>query len=1005
MGKNKYRLTKIRRNDKLITKKIENNMVIYECLKDNEIVNYDEEDLKSDYIKNTQISGRLEGYLKKDTSEEKTTRVNKVIANMKKTKNNHYVNSYYSDIPLSINYHNDNKNNVTDRKNNELISENKHKAIYNRKAELVSSNQYKDEIQKIYNALITKELLTQEVYSKNQLIEQIKDNRNKYLERTVTNKGEELTFDDHFNYHLTKKVYKRLTQNIREKLEFKVKQEKTVAKTVKSIIKELSELNESNITEYLYNQFLMNTIDINKTSNKNISSSIDLEKMRQEDIFYKKIAQSITLFQQKLITETGLKLSESSEQSIDSLGTNNLRMVYKGDSKEVNIFLKEIIEKFSKPSKEVVDKIYDTLAEMWNLDKNTNEEEITICLQNIVELRSRVIHKKNKDEKNKDKIINIDSLLENDNIGYLNALKEKYESNNVNKYFKQANISKIIEQSISNNFIFTSSNYMPRFSKILNRSKYISQKQSKYGFDTLEFNDMLEDQNIAVKFLLKEIYYNEFRDYLECNTVNVKLMAKIKENYIKNVYADKKFDNPLGSFNQSHSEEYKYISKEITKGNYNEIITIWEIYILAMFKNYLIENKYSFLFAEQIKGEYIYTFESKGEEEEYTNESKVLYLLSKGLNRRELNELMNSLKSYWQFLDSKKVENSLLMSNAELRNTYNLLNQSLELLNRKVYPLAKNTTVEINEEDKKILNTLLSNKKDIVFYTQGADKLIEYKFLRFIKDDKIHLIYQNLFKTTIKSDYINDYPKMIDNLCNSQKAVSNELSELKRSLKGNNNYAKHYPNEKLLREYNENLVSNFKINTVRLFTFYKLSNFVNEIYSLYVRTIKAIERDFALVINYQGDTQHLRDEKEQIKRYINHITVVNCYGLVDNNFDMVDNYFDIRDEVAHYNYFNDKKCRKSLKDYYEMIYQILSYNFKRKKAFRKSLNYIFEKHNIEITYSKDKIVYSSQRHQYAKKDGAKGTSWGKLYLICDEERELYKKVFEEDNKPKNNLFW
>lgn len=354
VSKNKYRLTKIKRDGKILEKQIKDNVVKFVYENEEELTR---QELKVNYIANVQISKRLNNYIVKNPNQGykiKKQRIDKVIYNMQNEER--YINTFYNSIPFSIQYYKNKKKND----------------IYNKKLELVKSGEYKKEIEKIYDGLITKELLEKEVKSINYLNELIKDNRDEYL-KSIENTDD---FTKHFTYHLTKKVYKRLINIIREKVVFSKQNKQVISKKVEIIVKETTQLNCQNISEYLHNQFLMNTIDINKNI-KEVCSSIDLEKMRQKDIFYKKIAQSITMFNQKLITEYALKHSKENEESLDPLGKNDyldLKKLEKNDN-------------LSKAKKETL----ETLKKYWYV---TDDEKIKKILNNIVELRSRVIHRK-----------------------------------------------------------------------------------------------------------------------------------------------------------------------------------------------------------------------------------------------------------------------------------------------------------------------------------------------------------------------------------------------------------------------------------------------------------------------------------------------------------------------------------------------------------------------------------------------------------------------------------
>ncbi len=953
MSKNKFRLTKQKINEKQYYKKVEKNDI-----GNSNIVFYDEtnnvcdiEEVLDSYNKNVQIEKRFLNFINQKRKKEYID----LLKDKESLKYNTYINRYKNDIPYSISY-------FQEKKKENLLSF-QIELLENKKYEDLVKEEYEKVINFADNKFFNKNF--NKSFNKNKFISFLMENKkeiqNKYLD-TIEILEEDKKIEYYCRLYLTKHIANRIKSEIR----LKVENEKIKSfKNLNNIVKTLS---EEEIVKYMLNKLRMNIIDKNKSMyivNNKINNSEQLEVLRQEEILLKKFSEIISKANTNLIKKRN---QEKEMKNFDIFGGN-----YKleGLLKSKSIYATEI---------------YRELEELWAINDNNIVDEI---INQIVVIRSMVIHKKKKKHHklslkslNKIKNTDIDKGLKKDIFNYNKVILEKYISNSVFHYYDFSKINRIYDQSISLKFKFISSNYLPRFSKILKRLDY-DKKINLIDFEITQKN--------AISFLYKEIYYNNFRKAIDQKNLNVNLMKKVIEEYKEKSNKNLKLEESFLS--NKHSVEYKKVSKEVSSGNLKDIATIWEMYISRMFLKFIEEEKFSFKekiekkdFNDNLLEELKSKISCKEidfllEKEEFI----IIYFLLKLLNRREINEFMNTIKSLWQFLNSEQIE-KIILNKKEIENIYNLCCIVIELVDRKNIVLEKNISNIINEKEFKILNNILEDIENKKFYEDNKNK-IEFKYLRIIQEENTPILFESMLKNIVKKEYFDNYNKVKESLSYNQKKVSEEINDIKNRIKVKKRISKDRYKEEIRNDivnlWNENLENNYNINMVELFSIRKIQKFIIEIYSLYIRTIQSIERDFILLIEFKGEPKYLRKKEKEIQKYI------------PNN--IVEEYFAIRNSIAHYNYFNDENFDKSLKDLYNKIFSILEYNSKRKKSFRLSLEYIFEKNNMIFI---NKNIFP-QKHQYAYK-GLKGkdkfkennTDWNKLSLISDKELNLFKKVFE-----------
>lgn len=806
---------------------------------------------------------------------------------------------------------------------------------------------------------------------------------------------------DYLKLYISKHLCNRIKQEVRKKTKVtkkKAKNQEQMFTNYGEVVQIVSTISKERLINYMYNKYRMNKIDYTKKElikGKKIDSSIQLEILRQEEKLANKFVATISHANINLTHE---KSGGGNIQSIDVFGSNKSIQNIPNDEYK-NVLLNDIRKYWLMNSKIVNERL--------------SEGQIINMIDDIVELRSYVIHKKKKLKKEKEEII-FDSIINNDYEAYKLAILEKYLSNNVFKYYTFDEVSNIIESTVKLNSKIIEENYIPRFYKVF--KEYVHQNNLKIDYMQLNVG--------ATKFIMNQLYNNQFKIYMmdEQTKIDCSVWENILDKYEQISNNKIKENENLDLRNKNTLEAYKYISQKVSAGNYEEYMQVWRQYIYTKFINYVEENhpildvkslgsqlKEKDVNVEGLKLK-IKEIEIEVAQLKEKKTRNTIYLLTKLCNRKEANELENALRAYYQFITQEDVqcyvkgkeEDYLLFKTEELKTYIDHIMIAKELIDRNVEVLLDNQAKEFSSEVETGLKNLIKNFKPSNLEIYKDEKnIIQFKQLRFLEQQNTIELLPQAATGIIKQSHISSYEDNKSSIIPLQVEVSELLKEKKQKIvkRPRHSNGKYYDNMSkqervdFIKKWNHRNKLNFEINTVELYTIRKLHNFTVEVHALYVRTMKAIERDFILLT----PNSKLKFGSEFWGK-INNEDIKNIYSStnIDEKLKSVEEVRNLRNAIAHFNYYNKKDDDLSLFDIYNKLYQSLTYNNKRKKAFKLSLYNIFDKYGMQINISVKNFIINSKKHQYAYKTNCKDEFiWKRLYLITKEEVKLFEKAFIE----------
>lgn len=998
MSKNKFRLTKQEYNgcELVSQKKVEYNNDKAEVVYYNKSKKLPSEDVIDNYLKNVQLKKRFENFKNEDR---KTEYTDFIINGEKLPDSDQTIESYkkrfHNDIPYSINIsHDEKKQKIFDQIEAKIKNEAYDELIKEIFDMIIGDDKklfsYKSEAKKPAKNQPKKNKIIKSV-NINKFIELLMENKKKYQAEVLKENDEEM----HLKLYVSKHICNRIKQEIRKDTSiFKDDGKLCKYSGYSELCKKKKTLNYSEIKAYMYNKYRMNLIDKNKTKLINTTDigSIELQKYREFEKLTNKFG-SVILHANVNLTKDKLR---DEDLSFDIFGGRDKLKKLRDVEKQKGLY----------------SRIKKQLLVNTNLDYSQygeiklDDENIDLILNAIVEIRSIVLHKKTnvnsaKDIEQKDisKIKEFSNIVINDYSAYKLAILEKYLSNDVFSHFKFEDVAPIIKKSISEEFEILEKNYLPRFGKVLNRYQYV------YG------NDKCALIETDISFLLNQIYYTDFRKEITSKNVDSTIWNEVYE-----LYQDKynsNLDERLNCNNVTHLDFYKRISTQISSGNYDEYINIWHTYIAKYFYEF-IEKKYKLKqkrseekldynqkdIIVKFNNEFGHvTFTNKFEKEnceQNTNLVTTIYLLSKLCNRKEINELRNSIKSYLQFVKQHDTNADTEL----LKAIYKVLGQSLELVDRSVDITDDNRHRQLTANTKDNLQKLIKdyNEENLKIYIDEGENEIPFKQIRYINQQNSVTLLTNITNDLITQDDLKNYKTNKEEIDEIQKKVNDQIKSWKEKIKREPAKKNGKPNKKkyeiandpqFVEKWKRRNQINFEINNVELYTVRNLHNFTAEIFTLYQRTIKAIERDFMLICDYKGTAN---------KFWLDETILINNLVKIGISEEKLDEIRELRDQVIHMNYYNELFEFRTLEEMYFEIRDALEYNKKRRKSLRTSLEYIFEKNDLELTiYNNEKRVeIESQKHQYAKKSKFdEDLIWNYLDLKTEREVELFKKAFKE----------
>ena len=942
MSKNKYRLTK-QKYEKFgpVVKIIEKNKVI---LKDELRTNLTTEDLINNYVNHVQ-KGKRQKVCKKDI----------LINHDKITK------TIEKSIPITLRVKEDSKDCYTNNIIQKIINE--------------DEDQIKEWINLEINFLndSLRNRMEEGEFNKGHLLKAMKD--------SIVKQWNENSKEDYFILHIRKIVYKRYKKSLQE-TDLKI----DTIKSLEELQTKIYQIKEGEILIYVLNKFKMNLIDVGKSklykeNNIEISDSLKLEEIRQQELLNSKFSEVISRANSMLTIDKEIKLNSD---SFDIFGGNsNLIDLNAFDSKAAGEVLKKLNEK-------------------WQTKDSVEEAQEKI--KKVIKYRLNVVHFK----KNAIALEVNDEIIDTLSKKYLSAIYTKYLSNDIHNYYHFEFISGFIKDNKYEEIEILENNYLPRFSKVLKKYKDIDVKGDAVELECKSINKYLE-ANTATKFLLKEIYMNSFK--AECDKFKISAMKNVisvtKKRNTKYDFKDCEFSEK--SFNHI---EYKKINRQIQKGNYELMLSVWEMYIAKLFYDFVEDEFKGIFISDKLDKEDVgVTLKNLQKESNVFDtmcevHTQLLthpaYLLSMLLTRRECGELINGLVCYYQFLSSKCIESN----KKDLKKLIKILKFQMPFLQ---LPIEDYESDEFQSILKVITNDYDKNA-NLEFYNMSNDieKVQIVKNLRFIYEQNAVVTLQKLSENSIVYRKINE--EEFDRL---NKRVVKEVKKLKDMYRKKYNSSKNKkknifvetPSIETIRDWECRNRMVYQQNMNKLYTPVKILNFVIEIHSLFTRMVRGIERDI-LLLSLATNKIKRKDVKGGMKLSEIRHSSIKFPNITEKQYDEFvgkkDAYPSLRNQIAHYNYFNDDSFDMTLKDIFEKIYYLLDFNIKRRKSFKEALIYIFKKNNIILnvhTTSRNKLEfhYTIECHPFSEKKINKN-SWNKLKLITEEEKRLLVKVFEGKNE-------
>ncbi len=787
-----------------------------------------------------------------------------------------------------------------------------------------------------------------------------------------------------YNYklHILSIIYNYLKQTYRKEVEKdREKGGKGELKTIK-----VNKLNEKQIVDMVKNKTIMNLIDIGKVEFKekyqkitNNKSSDYLEAIRKEDKLLKTI--SVALIDvYSTFNSYDLELTINDDNKKDIFGGKNNFKALDDNSKEKII---EIVNK--------------------TLELDLNEEETHNIIKTIIDLRVYLIHKKDKLTNKSEEVINyLKKVLSEDLKKYEERIGEKYISNQVNKFYKYEDYQDIYNDSINYRYEHLGKNYLPRFNKVYD---FISKKKIKNNkmYDEIKFlgtykssEKNINEDYYPFSFLLKEVYKNAFR-----KNIKTKSFEGFKDKGLEKYIKEKKLKDLEKNYTLKAKNHELAFSNIMSKAGDNEkqiqdYTTVWNLYISLEFDKFVKEN-YKFIFNPQKVTNSDIEFNNILDSDQVnilTNDNMYIYLISKFINNKSINNLKNAFISYEQFLipGSEKL--------------FGEVKDIIELLT--ILQETNNIYKDIKEDDN-IFNILYKEVdkkyyKD-VYFQEGSNLQKQLKAVKLMEDNKVHNNLSKYLEGFVSEEELKEYKSLYT------EQGKKELKEIDDNLK------------KTLKKYKEDISSNSKNdrkkairrlsvdkeftnkwykrnekmyikNKVNLFYILDIEDVFREITALYFRTAKSIEQD--LVYLYLG-IMKVDSNVPELK--------IDSYNLLGDllsseaikNFNIINNYNDLRNYIAHMRLY-DSKMPKNLIDYYEELRKILKYNLKRKKSLKEAMEYIFEKRNIQFIDKGNVIYLKPGYHEY----GLYNKEFKNIQLVSKKEIEDYSKLLGLKEKQISN---
>ena len=771
------------------------------------------------------------------------------------------------------------------------------------------------------------------------------------------------------------------------------------------------------IKEKLINRTHMNYIDIGKVYYHNeinkvkFSDGVELENIRQEEILLKKISDGIEL---ENIRQEEILLKKISESIIRA----NNNIIYDKANIDINFnsldlfggndVLKNIIDKKKFLDSRNVIEIYGKLKGKFDKEIYCDIDSI---LNNLTELRSNVVHKKcknivelfnikNHSLEDEEKQNEYNEKLEN---AYRKISENRYISNNVYSIFEETDIEKIKIDNSNLEIVILENNYLPRFSKVLNKMKY----NEKFEEEVFSFMSQ-EDEALknAYKFLLKEVYMSKFKGYVNTEKIHSELLEKINDMVTSSCVIKKDIQQMItDNKGMKHHEFHNEMSKEISKGSYKDILNVWHSYISRRFYIFIKDN-YEFLLEES---------EKKENKKEPASVKKleldhVMFYLSQLLTKREVNELYNSIISYIQYKISKEEdEEEKLKIVEEYLHILKILKVQISLV--QYVETFSGQDNKFTEKEEQILKIVLENEKDMKNYKSDNNEDISTKIknLRFLEEQNTDIVIDKNIKGIVKSRYFQEKTR-------HDFRYQDKLTELKEKLKGLDKIAKskeiiHLQESVIDKDFRQSWEEcqqyNLSQNMVKLYTPIKIHKLSIEIFSLFFRVVQSIERDLIFMYiayaksNLEGSANKIIEKSREnipLKKFEKYDKKSWNKFLYDIEFDIV-KYETLRNEIAHVNYFNDNRIKKSLKDIKSELDKLLAYNFKRRKALRLSYEYILSKN--DLVEESGTLVSMSHQYAYYTVDGNGKkiqNNFKKLKLMSNEEVKLFDNVISGKNE-------